>query len=386
MKCGAGAVLAAGCLASLGMGGSAFEARADQGAATKVYVCPPCGLDCDKLTFDKPGNCPQCGMKLIPLGGGEDSPPAVAVLLFNGAEIIDFAGPWEVFGTAGFLVHTVAESLEPHTMVFGQKLVPDYTFDNSPKADILLVPGGGVGRSMNNPRLIQWVQAKAKDVNHVMSVCTGAFILAKAGLLDGLNATTTYGMEDALSKSGTNIKVVYPRRFVDAGKIVTTAGLSSGIDGALHLVSKILGSGNAQSTALGMEYRWSPDSEYSRAALADRYLPDGLQFGNPNLRGARATMLSTEGDTDRWETRILVSEPKTPAEIVDLLGKRIKSNTSHTRGPVVLGGTAGSSRIKWKFTDDQGRGWRGVGIAAPSPDEKDKFVLTLRLARDRQSG
>src|SRR5215470_3812665 len=89
----------------------------------RTYVCPPCGLDCDKLTFDKPGDCPQCGMKLIPAGGGEDSPPTVAVLLFNGAQIIDFAGPWEVFGTAGFLVHTVAENLEPRTMVFGQKLV-----------------------------------------------------------------------------------------------------------------------------------------------------------------------------------------------------------------------------------------------------------------------
>src|SRR5205085_9142744 len=200
MKCGAGAAIAAGCLHALELHAAATEARAGQ-AAARVYVCPPCGLPCDKLTFDKPGNCPQCGMTLIPLDG-EGGPPRVAILLYNGAEIIDFSGPWEVFGTAGFLVHTVAESLEPHMMVFGQKVVPDYTFDNSPKADILLVPGGGVGRSMNNPRLIQWVQANAKDVNHVMSVCTGAFILAKAGLLDGLNATTTYGMEDALSKSG----------------------------------------------------------------------------------------------------------------------------------------------------------------------------------------
>src|SRR6185369_5169283 len=108
------------------------------------YVCPPCGLSCDKLTFDKPGDCPNCGMKLISIGG-EDSPPTVAILLFNGAEIIDFAGPWEVFGTAGFLVHTVAQNLEPITMVFGQRVMPDYTFDNSPKADVLLIPGGGLG-------------------------------------------------------------------------------------------------------------------------------------------------------------------------------------------------------------------------------------------------
>ncbi len=218
--------------------------------AEKKYVCPPCGLDCDKLTFDEPGNCPNCGMKLIPLGGGEDSPPVVGVLLFDGAEIIDFAGPWEVFGTAGFLVHTVAENLEPHTMVFGLKVVADYAFDNSPKADILLVPGGGVRKSTQNEILIRWIQTKSKEVSHVMSVCTGAFLLAKAGLLDGLTATTTYGMEDQLAKAGKNINVACPRRFVDSGKVITTAGLSSGIDGALHLVSKIRGLGAAQSTAL----------------------------------------------------------------------------------------------------------------------------------------
>ena len=307
----------------------------------------------------------------------------VAVAVSDSATVIDFAGPWEVFGTAGFLVHTVAENLEPHTMVFGQKVMPDYTFGNSPKADVLLVPGGGVGNSVNNSTLIKWVQDSAKESSYVMSVCTGAFILAKAGLLDGLSATVTYGMEDALAKSAPRTRVLYPRRFVDAGKVITTAGLTSGIDGALHLVSKILGDGEARSAALGMEYRWSPDSDYSRAALADRYLPDGLQYGKANLRGARAVILSTGGDTERWETRILVSQPKTPAEIIELLGTRIKSNTSHTRGTPALAAQAASSQLKWKFRDDEGRGWRGVALAEPSPDEKDKFVLTLRLARER---
>lgn len=359
-----------------------------QSQAKRTYVCPPCGLDCDKLSFDKAGVCPQCGMKLIPLGGGEDTPVTVAILIFNGAEIIDFAGPWEVFGTAGFLVHTVAEKLEPHTMVFGQKVMPDYTFENSPKADVLLVPGGGYGKVIQDRRLIQWIQDKSKDVRYVMSVCTGAFLLAKAGLLDGLSATTTYGMEEELAKSGANIKVVYPRRFVDAGKIITTAGLSSGIDGALHLVSKMVGKGEAQSAALGMEYRWSDDTEYSRAAMADRYLPDGLQFGKANLKGAQSKMVSTDGDTDHWETRILVSDPKSAAEILDVLKDRIKANTSHTRGPVTLSepggkGPPASSAITWKFTDDQGSGWQGTGIAELSQEERGKFILTLKLGRVR---
>lgn len=384
MKGGAGAVLAAGCLHSFAPRAHAEGvAQGAQAAAARVYICPPCGLPCDKLTFDKPGNCPQCGMKLIPTDGGEGTPPSVSVLVYDGAEIIDFAGPWEVFGTAGFLVHTVAESLEPHTMVFGQKLVADYTFENAPRSDVLLVPGGGYEPALQNARLVGWIRSKSKEVGHVMSVCTGAFLLAGAGLLDGLSATVTYGMEDVLARYAPRARVLSPRRFVDAGKIVTTAGLTSGIDGALHLVSKILGEGVAQSAALDMEYRWSPESVYSRAALADRYLPDGLQYGKANLRGARATMLSTGGDTERWEARILVSEPKTPAEIIELLGRRIKSNTSHTRGTPALAARAASSQLKWKFTDDEGRGWRGVGVAEPSPGEKEKVILTLRLARER---
>ena len=190
IKFGAGAVFAAGCVITLGANAPVLAALASQNGEAKVYVCPPCGLDCDKLTFNKPGNCPQCGMKLIPLGGGKDSPPTVAILIFNGAEIVDFAGPWEAFGTAGFLVHTVAESLEPHTMVFGQKVVADYTFENSPKADVLLVPGGGLGQAMKRGPLIQWLKTKARDVSHVMSVCTGAFLLAKAGLLHEVSTVT----------------------------------------------------------------------------------------------------------------------------------------------------------------------------------------------------
>ena len=385
-----GAVIAARYLPGLGRHGTAIAERASQGTAAKVYVCPPCGQECDKLTFDKPGSCPQCGMKLIPQGGGEGSPPTVAILLFNGAEIIDFAGPWEVFGTAGFLVHAVAENLEPHTMVFGQKVVADYTFENSPKADILLVPGGGIDGAMGNPRLMEWIQAKAKDVSHVLAVCTGVFILGKAGLLAGQTATATYGMVDDLLEFP-NTRVVYDQRFVDSGKIITTAGLTSGIDGALHLVSKMLGRGNAQSVALSMEYDWDPDAKYARGALADRFLPDGLAYGNARLKGAQATIVSTGGSTDRWEAKILVSEPRSSAEIISLLRERIGSNTapsgmskriSHIRGGVRLSpASANGSEIRWKFTDDQGRGWSGLGVVEPAAEDKGKFVVTLKLAR-----
>jgi len=389
IKGSAGAAVAVGCLSTLRFSATTLDTHAAPGAAAKVYICPPCGLPCDKLTFDKPGNCPTCGMTLIPLGGGKDSPPTVAILLFNGAELIDFAGPWEVFGTAGFLVHTVAEKAEPLIMVFGQKVVPDYTFENSPKAEILLVPGGGVFQYLNNERLIRWIQDKSKDVDHVMSVCTGAFLLAKAGLLVDQTVTATYGMiEDLLTPQ---TKVVYDRRYVDNGKILTTAGLSSGIDGAFHLVSRILGRGSAQSAALEMEYAWDPDSKWARAALADRYLPDGLAYAKPKIKGAEATMISTEGGTDHWEAKILVSKPSSSAEIIDLLRDRIASNTaaqgmfkplSHIRGvPTLSPKRANESEIRWTFTDDQGRNWKGIGSVEGAPEARDKFVVTLKVGR-----
>src|SRR5262245_25116325 len=120
MKSGTGAALAIGCLHGLDLHTLAHETDLSETAA-RTYICPPCGQACDKLTFDRPGNCPQCGMTLIP-ADGEGGPPQVAVLLYNGVELIDIAGPWEVFGGAGFLVHTVAEKAEPVTLVYGQKV------------------------------------------------------------------------------------------------------------------------------------------------------------------------------------------------------------------------------------------------------------------------
>ena len=359
-------------------------ARIDQqAAAKKTYICPPCGQACDKLTFDSPGNCPQCGMKLISANGEKDadSAPAVAVLLFDSAEIIDFSGPWEVFGGAGFRVFSVAEKPNSITSVYGQKITTDYTFENAPKADVLLVPGGGVRGAVENPTLIKWVQDKAKESTYVMSVCTGAFILAKAGLLDGLSATTVSGGIDALAAAGNKIRVVYDKRYVDNGKIITTAGLSSGIDGAFYLVSKILGKGTAQLTALGIEYDWDPEGKYVRAALADRYLPDGSRFLRPYLNGTDAQLITHEGGMDHWETRLLLSDPKSPAEIIEALSKRIKTNTQHIRGSVTIGEpntSASSTQIKWNFIDEKGVGWRGLAVAAPG--DKGKFALNVKLA------
>ena len=386
IKGSAGAVIAASLLPTVDLRSLKPSVAGQQAVAKKLYICPPCGLPCDKLTFDQPGNCPQCGMKLIPQDG-EGGPPRVAILLYNGVEIIDFAGPWEAFGTAGFLVHTVAEKTEPLTLVFGQRVIPDYSFENSPKAEVLLVPGGGYQTQMNNDKLIGWIRSKSSEVSHVISVCTGAFLLGQAGLLSGQTATCTFGMVEDLALFP-NTKVVYNARYVESGKIITTAGLSSGIDGAIYLISKVLGKGEAQNVALGMEYRWDPDAGWARGALADKYLPGGL-------RGANAKLIATEGGTDHWQLKLLMSEPNSAARIIDFLRQRIATGSglggmakpvSHIKiGPTFEGGGK-DSELRWKFTDDEGRNWKGLGTVESAPDNKEKFIVTLTLARAELRG
>ena len=194
----------------------------------------------------------------------------VAIFVFEGVEILDFGGPAEVFESTAahvgdedispFNVYTVAALPGP---VISQRfitIVPQYTIENCPKPDIIVLPGGNTGSSVNNPKVIAWTQSAAKDSAILMSVCTGAFILAKAGLLDGREATTWYGKVEDLKKAAPKTKIHAGTRYVDNGQIITTAGVSAGIDGALHLVARLYGEDAALGTAKYMEYdKWVPN-------------------------------------------------------------------------------------------------------------------------------
>jgi len=181
----------------------------------------------------------------------------VAVLLFEGVEEIDYAGPIEVFGASGATVFTVGQNKSTMASVWGLKVTPDYDFSDAPEADILVVPGGGVKEAWKNPALLAWIRERSGKVNTVLSVCSGAFILGKAGLLDGVPSTTTSSLRPQLATMfpATQVRA---HRIVDGGKIVTTAGLSAGIDGALYLVEKQAGRKQAQAVADYMEYDWRP--------------------------------------------------------------------------------------------------------------------------------
>ena len=144
--------------------------------AAKTYVCP---MAEHPKEYDHPGQCPLCGMDLVE----QSQRLHVAVLVFDHAEDIDFTAPIEVFGQSGARIFTVAATTDSVTTVFGLHLRPDYDLAHAPAADLLLIPGGDVDGVWKDERMLAWIRQRAASARYVMSVCNGAFILAKAGLL-----------------------------------------------------------------------------------------------------------------------------------------------------------------------------------------------------------
>jgi putative intracellular protease/amidase len=196
----------------------------------------------------------------------------VAIVLYPGVELLDFAGPGEVFSAAGngaFNVFTVGPTHEPIVSQGFVRITPEYGIADSPKPDILVIPGGHAASVYDDAKMMAWVKARAAGAELTMSVCNGALVLANAGLLDGLRATTHFGAIAKL-RSFSRITVVPEARFVDNGRIVTTQGVSAGIDGALHVVERLLGAEAAWSDARYMMYHWEPSLS---AAAKDELRP-----------------------------------------------------------------------------------------------------------------
>ncbi len=186
----------------------------------------------------------------------------VAILIFDEVEVLDFAGPFEVFGVTGkavgekpFEVFTVAERREPVSAVNGLSINPACSIDDCPVPHILLIPGGyGTRRQLTNDRLLGWIRAMNAQTELTLSVCTGALLLGKAGLLDGLQATTYHTTFDLLGELAPTATLCPSHRFVDNGHIITSAGISAGIDMSFYVVARLLGPEKALETARYMEY------------------------------------------------------------------------------------------------------------------------------------
>jgi len=356
------------------------------------YVCPPCGSACDQTVHEKPGACAVCGMALMERRLAQmmsttnaNSRPAaeqvlarskkVAIFIFDGVQIIDYAAPYEVFGQAGFDVFTVAEKPEAITTAMGMSVNPKYTFDNHPPANILMLPGGGVPQHQDNPKVIKWIQDNARQAEVVLSVCNGAFFLAKAGLLDGLEATTFASLIDGLQAAAPKAKVVSDKRFVDNGKIVTSAGLSSGIDGALHVVEKVLGRGWTEVIATNLEYDWNPKGEYVRAALADKYLRNTYTF----MRSFAREVISSKGGGEQWENKWKITTGASAAEVLTRLNENLATVDQWSRQDAVKAN--GTVKSLWQFTGNDGKTWRGVANVEAVPNEKNKLLVSVQVAR-----
>ncbi len=195
----------------------------------------------------------------------------VAIFIFDDVEVLDFAGPFEIFGVTGkqnggeglFEVFTVAE--KPKIAARNNLIIEaTYTFENCPIPDILLIPGGGgfrpdgtplgTRREVNNQKLLDWVREMNDKVELLLSVCTGSLILAKAGLLEGLSATTHFKAVEQMRAVAPNTQIFPEKRWIDNGRIILSAGVSAGIDMSLYIVSKLHGEAIAVDTAIYIQY------------------------------------------------------------------------------------------------------------------------------------
>jgi transcriptional regulator GlxA family with amidase domain len=191
---------------------------------------------------------------------------SVGIYLFKNVEVLDFAGPFEVFTTASrvslrrspdneapFKVFTIAKTTGIVQARAGLKTLPDFSFSECPRVDLLLIPGGVVDEEVRDESVISWVRATAAGTQLTASVCTGAFILAKAGLLDHKKVTTHWEDIDDLRIQFPEIKVQGDVRWVDEGRIISSGGIAAGIDMSLHLVARLAGSQLAEATARQMD-------------------------------------------------------------------------------------------------------------------------------------
>jgi putative intracellular protease/amidase/YHS domain-containing protein len=211
------------------------------------------------IKTDERSNPKEAPTKATSLKPPDKGQIPVAFLISDGAVVIDFCGPWEVFQDVmipsnremPFRLYTVAETKKPIRTSGGMQIVPDYTIQNAPPPKVIVIPA----QSEPSPAVLEWIRNSSKATDVTMSVCTGAFVLAKTGLLTDKSATTYHGAFGRFAMQFPNIQLKRGARFVENGNLATAGGLSSGIDLALRVVERYYGRDVAQKTAYNMEYQ-----------------------------------------------------------------------------------------------------------------------------------
>jgi putative intracellular protease/amidase len=265
-----------------------------------------------------------------------DETRSVAILLFEGVQTIDYTGPYEVFsdafwrGERAFRIFTVSEKSGAIHTAAGMTVTPDYTLADAPRADIVVLPGGGVAASLERPAVIAWIKKATAQSRIVLSVCNGAYFLAKAGLLDGLEATTTAGNLATLQRMAPRAHVVADKRVTDNGKIIMTGGLSAGIDGALHIVRRETNEVMARGLALYLEYDWKDDASFLPATLAFR---QATPLMVTTLFPLGAEITEYQGDEARWIVRATANTDRGAPAVMSMIDGAARSLGGSAAGP-----------------------------------------------------
>jgi putative intracellular protease/amidase len=335
--------------------------------ATRLLLLPLLLAGCQKAAATPP-IAPKASVAPPAAQAPAGKRPTVGILVYEGVQIIDYASPYEVFGQAGFDVFLVAGRKAPLTTAMGQVVTPRFAFADAPALDVLVIPGGDVPvvkAAQDDPAVIAFVRAAQAGARHVMSVCNGAFILGSAGLLDGKTVTTHHGVLGALQALVPSARVVDDQRYVDNGQVVTTAGLSAGMDGALHVVAEEYGTGMAQQIALNLEYDWRPTGGFVRAQLADMNIARALAASRLPRLAAEGTMRieRTDGDARAWTTVMAIRGQGDARAVMASLATDLGAAGWRAFG------TAEGTERRWTFADPQGRAWRGVTTATGASGE-----------------
>lgn len=299
----------------------------------------------------------------------------VAILMFDGVQIIDFAAPYEVFTQAGFTVYTVSKEGKQVNANKGLKTLVDYSFASAPAANVLVVPGGHVHDAEEDPATLEWIRKQSEPADHVLSVCTGSFILGSTGLLDGKSATTFHRAFDGMAKQFPKVHVVTDQRWVDSGELVTSAGLASGIDASLHVVAEIRGMKAARSVAMTLEYDWKPEQGFVRGKMADRYLRLPANFSMPP--GTKLQPVTSLGDTQSWETEYAVESELTPEAFLANIREQARKDPAFT-----VDAKTGPRQIAWEYPAEAGGRWR-VTSDASEVSAPGRYSVVVRLAAVR---
>jgi len=318
-------------------------------------------------------------LMLLPLSAWAAHPPhskpevRVGIVLFDGVQIIDFAGPYEVFGTAGFGVTTVSVDGKPIKTAMGLTVTPDTSFADAPAFDVLLVPGGDVDAAQKSAAVLDFIRARSAPSRYVLSVCTGAFILGATGLLDGLKATTFRPAIEGLAAEFPKIEVISDVRWADNGKFITAAGLSSGIDAALHVVEKLRGDPFTRATALRLEYDWQREHGFVRSKMADRYFPKQFSTVVAWPKDIKFEGVISVGDARQWRIRYRVTTATSADALSKLIDAGVVKAGGWTREPAPSG-------LRWRGEQEGHR--LVMGLDTYPSDAGGSYEIEMTIAVD----